>query len=253
MIQFAFYALSLSLPAIVHSLWRQADECNLYPTLIDNTTGSLVLLSIGTMLGSGLMIIFIKHWSSRDIQFYGFIILTVLLVVLGGIFTKLQDPDFKGAIIVIYILCQIFFNLGPNTTTFIIPAEIFPTRYRAASHGISASFGKLGSIIGRVFLEYVRYPSQTKSPEQLDENKRCPNTDPDAQTRLGWSMMILAIFMIIGAIWTWYGLPETRDRKGKSRSLEVMAQGRVKMKELGKKPAVEDQCDCETCRDTDNS
>ncbi|TGO88534.1 hypothetical protein BPOR_0156g00010 [Botrytis porri] len=36
---------------------------------------------------------------------------------------------------------------GPNTTTYTIAAELFPTRYRALSHGISAAFGKLDSVI----------------------------------------------------------------------------------------------------------
>ncbi len=39
------------------------------------------------------------------------------------------------------------FNFGPNSTTYITPAELFPTRYRATCHGISAASGKLGSIL----------------------------------------------------------------------------------------------------------
>lgn len=40
--------------------------------------------------------------------------------------------------------------IGPNTTTFIIPGEAFPTRYRSTSHGISAASGKLGAIVAQV-------------------------------------------------------------------------------------------------------
>lgn len=39
------------------------------------------------------------------------------------------------------------FNFGPNSTTFIIPGEVFPTRYRSTGHGFSAGSGKLGAII----------------------------------------------------------------------------------------------------------
>ncbi|OQR83080.1 inorganic phosphate transporter 1-6, partial [Thraustotheca clavata] len=38
-------------------------------------------------------------------------------------------------------------NFGPNTTTFIIPAEVFPTAVRSTGHGISAASGKAGAII----------------------------------------------------------------------------------------------------------
>jgi PHS family inorganic phosphate transporter-like MFS transporter len=42
-------------------------------------------------------------------------------------------------------------NFGPNTTTFLIPSEIYPTSIRARAHGISAAIGKLGAFVG-VFL-----------------------------------------------------------------------------------------------------
>lgn len=41
-------------------------------------------------------------------------------------------------------------NFGPNTTTFIVPGEVFPTRYRSTAHGISAASGKLGAIVAQV-------------------------------------------------------------------------------------------------------
>ncbi|KAF0708431.1 hypothetical protein As57867_006337, partial [Aphanomyces stellatus] len=48
---------------------------------------------------------------------------------------------------VLYSFAQFFFNFGPNTTTFIIPAEVFPTAVRSTGHGISAASGKAGAII----------------------------------------------------------------------------------------------------------
>ena len=41
-----------------------------------------------------------------------------------------------------------FAEFGPNTTTFVYPAEIFPVRVRTTSHGIAAASGKLGAFIG---------------------------------------------------------------------------------------------------------
>lgn len=179
------------------------------------------------MVGSLLIIKAIKYWSSKAVQFYGFIALAILFVTIGGAFSKLLDSDYKGIIIMLYVLCQLSFNLGPNTTTFIIPAEIFPTRYRCTCHGLSAAAGKVGSIIGQAFIAYVRFPGEK----------------PDAQAPLGWILMILALFMAIGAAVSRFLLPETRDERGKSRSLEVMAKGRVKLQALGKSPAEEDGAD----------
>jgi predicted MFS family arabinose efflux permease len=41
-----------------------------------------------------------------------------------------------------------FTEFGPNTTTFIYPAEIFPVEVRTTGHGISAAAGKLGAFAG---------------------------------------------------------------------------------------------------------
>lgn len=42
-------------------------------------------------------------------------------------------------------------NFGPNTTTFVIPGEIYPTEVRATCHGLSAACGKLGAATGAYF------------------------------------------------------------------------------------------------------
>ncbi|KAL2915949.1 hypothetical protein HK105_204372 [Polyrhizophydium stewartii] len=46
------------------------------------------------------------------------------------------------------ILPTFFFNFGPNSTTFVVPGEVFPTRWRSTGHGLSAAAGKIGAIIG---------------------------------------------------------------------------------------------------------
>jgi PHS family inorganic phosphate transporter-like MFS transporter len=46
-----------------------------------------------------------------------------------------------------YVLTFFFIDFGPNTTTFVVPAEVFPTNYRTSGHGISAASGKLGAAI----------------------------------------------------------------------------------------------------------
>ena len=45
----------------------------------------------------------------------------------------------------------LFTEFGPNTTTFVLPSEVFPVNMRTTGHGIAAGIGKLGAFIG-VFL-----------------------------------------------------------------------------------------------------
>jgi MFS transporter, PHS family, inorganic phosphate transporter len=50
--------------------------------------------------------------------------------------------------LVLFGATYFFAEFGPNTTTFIYPAEIFPVRVRTTSHGIAAAAGKLGAFAG---------------------------------------------------------------------------------------------------------
>lgn len=56
------------------------------------------------------------------------------------------------AFIFLYCLANFFLNFGPNTTTFVIPGEAFPTRYRATAYGICAACGKMGAIVAQLAL-----------------------------------------------------------------------------------------------------
>ena len=52
----------------------------------------------------------------------------------------------------LYCIANFFLNFGPNTTTFVVPGEVFPTRYRTTAYGITAACGKLGAVIAQILL-----------------------------------------------------------------------------------------------------
>ena len=56
-----------------------------------------------------------------------------------------------GPFLAIFGLSYFFIEFGPNTTTFVLPSEVFPVSMRTTGHGIAAGVGKLGAFIG-VFL-----------------------------------------------------------------------------------------------------
>ena len=56
-----------------------------------------------------------------------------------------------GIVIAGFALFNTFMNLGPNATTYALPAEVFPSEVRAAGHGFAAGCAKLGAALG-VFL-----------------------------------------------------------------------------------------------------
>jgi MFS transporter, PHS family, inorganic phosphate transporter len=82
----------------------------------------------------------------KPIQLMGFIVLTILFSIIGFGYHVIPT----GGLFALYCLCNFFQNFGPNTTTFIVPGEVFPTRYRSTAHGISAGSGKIGAIVAQV-------------------------------------------------------------------------------------------------------
>ena len=50
--------------------------------------------------------------------------------------------------LLLYGTAYLFTEWGPNTTTFLYPAEIFPVTVRTTAHGFSAGLGKFGAFIG---------------------------------------------------------------------------------------------------------
>lgn len=88
------------------------------------------------------------------------------------------------------MLTMIYQNFGPNSTTFIIPGEVFPTRYRSTAHGISAASGKLGAIVAQVgFSRLINIGGKNKFLKHILE--------------------IFALFMLTGVFSTLL-LPETK-------------------------------------------
>jgi hypothetical protein len=62
------------------------------------------------------------------------------------------------------LLSLYFSNFGPNTTTFVIPGEIYPAEVRATCHGFSAASGKLGAATGAYFFPLVLGPQGSSGP-----------------------------------------------------------------------------------------
>jgi PHS family inorganic phosphate transporter-like MFS transporter len=80
--------------------------------------------------------------------------------------------------VVLYCLANFFQNFGPNTTTFIIPGELFPTRYRSTAHGISAASGKLGAIIAQLgFARLANIGGANNFVKHMYVGYFCPNTN----------------------------------------------------------------------------
>ncbi|TKV93626.1 hypothetical protein SEVIR_9G238400v4 [Setaria viridis] len=102
----------------------------------------------GTIPGYWFTVAFIDIIGRFAIQLMGFFMMTVFMLGLAVPYHHWTTPGNHIGFVVMYAFTFFFANFGPNSTTFIVPAEIFPARLRSTCHGISAAAGKAGAIIG---------------------------------------------------------------------------------------------------------
>jgi Sugar (and other) transporter len=133
----------------------------------------------------------------------GFLVMGLLFVICGTYHDWFLAPDLPNVLLrkilflLLYSMTFLFSNFGPNTTTFVIPGEIYPAEVRATCHGISAASGKLGAAAGAYFFPLVLGQGHgTSSGEGLKT-----------------SMFLCAVVALLGALVTHlftprYGAPE---------------------------------------------
>jgi len=157
----AFYGLGLNssiiLTAIGFGSPHSKGSQKIYDNLNNISVGNLILSIAGLIPGYWVAFFLIDRVGRKPIQLLGFVVLTCTFVIMGFAYDKLTStPGGTKAFVFLYCLTNFFQNFGPNTTTFVIPGEVFPTRYRSTAHGISAASGKLGAIVAQVGFARLR-------------------------------------------------------------------------------------------------
>ncbi len=188
-----FYGINLNTGIIVEAIGYSGslEKDNVWDVLFKNSVGNIIIALMGTVPGYWFSVGLIEILGRKKIQIIGFVFLGVILLVLGVAYEQIKHTSI-ALFIVLFTLMQFFQNFGPNTTTFIIPGEVFPTRYRSTAHGISAAMGKLGAIISQVGLFQIK--------DIGGKNAQIPLL-----------LIIFSVFMLIGLLFTFL-LPETKGK-----------------------------------------
>ncbi|KAI8362773.1 major facilitator superfamily domain-containing protein [Blakeslea trispora] len=201
----AFYGLGLNNSYILAAIGF-SNKPTAFETVWSNAVGQVIITVLGSVPGYYLTVIFVERWGRRSIQIMGFAICTVLFTVLAAAYYQLRD-NAVPAFIAIFTLAQLFQNFGANTTTFIIPGEVFPTKVRASAHGISAASGKAGAIIASFAFNVL-----------VEVN----DTTPGQHAFLPETLGIFAAIMFLGLVVTILWVPES-----KGKDLEEFEEGYV--------------------------
>jgi len=108
------------------------------------------LCSCMAIPGYLLSIAFIDRLGRYTVQLWGFVAMAVNFFAVAYLLGLDLPPSARWTMLVCFGFTFLFSNFGPNTTTFMLPAEVYPTVVRATCHGLSAAAGKLGAAIGTV-------------------------------------------------------------------------------------------------------
>ncbi|KAJ6600975.1 inorganic phosphate transporter [Mycena vulgaris] len=143
LLDIAFYGINLNQNVVLQQIGFDGKTGTAWEKLFKVSTGNIIITALGFVPGYYASILLIEKLGRKWIQIQGFIMAAVFLAILAAKFHTLSKPGF----IVCFSFLQFFFNFGANTTTYCYPAEVFPTRFRASAHGLSAASGKAGAII----------------------------------------------------------------------------------------------------------
>jgi MFS family permease len=183
---YAYYGNTISTPLVLKHIAPHAN-------LIQSTAISFLIFVVFAVPGYFVAAATIDKIGHKFLQMLGFFMMGLMFFIIG-MFPPIVNnfPLF----VTLYGLSYFFAEFGPNTTTFVLPAEVFPVNVRTTAHGISAGVAKIGAFIGAYF-----FPILLKS------------------LGLSHTLLLTFVFSLAGLILTYIAIPEP-----KGKSLEEISQ-----------------------------
>jgi hypothetical protein len=90
-------------------------------------------------------------------QAIGFAGMAMGMLLLAWVSSLPGDSGARSDMVILgFVLFNLAMNMGPNSTTFTLPAILFPTRLRATAAGFAAACAKAGATLGTFLLPNLR-------------------------------------------------------------------------------------------------
>ncbi|KAG7421294.1 major facilitator superfamily domain-containing protein [Fusarium sp. MPI-SDFR-AT-0072] len=123
-----------------------------------------------------------KMYGRKMMQQVGFFMCFLMFIIPAFKFDYYTSPAGIHSFQAMYFISSFFNQFGPNSVTFLVAGEVFPTPIRATAHGFSACIGKSGALLASVLYNYI-----------------------DDQTKF----YVVPWFGLAGMLLTWIFLPDT--------------------------------------------
>ncbi|PIA34502.1 hypothetical protein AQUCO_03700049v1, partial [Aquilegia coerulea] len=162
LLDIAFYSQNLTqkdiFPAV--GLTDPANTLSALKEVYQTSKAMFIVAMFGTFPGYWFTVFFIESIGRTIIQLVGFFMMSVFMLIIGLKYEYLKGEN-HAMFAVLYALTFFFANFGPNSTTFVLPAELFPTRVRSTCHALSAAAGKAGALVGAFYVQSLTLEGKT--------------------------------------------------------------------------------------------
>jgi MFS transporter, PHS family, inorganic phosphate transporter len=199
LLDIAYYGTTISSPIVLKAL-------NSHANLVTNMFYTLIIFVVAALPGYIVAVLTIDRLGRKWIQCVGF---GMMALAYGLIALVPAISIYTVPFLLVYGLSYFFTEFGPNVTTFVYPAEIFPVMVRTTAHGIAAALGKVGAFIGAFAFPYLL-----------------------VNFHLQGAMAVAAVVSLAGLLLTIFTLPEPNQRSLEEISDEHAARAAHKEREL---------------------
>ncbi|XP_077215635.1 putative inorganic phosphate transporter 1-10 [Tasmannia lanceolata] len=249
LVDIVFYSSTLFQSQIYKAKLPCSEHMNIYQEAFKVAKLQAIIAICSTIPGYWATIYFIDRIGRVKIQFMGFFFMSICLFAIGIPYDTYWDKHANPFFFLLYGLTFFFSNFGPNATTFIVPAELFPARFRSSCHGISGAAGKVGAIIGSIgFLWASQCRKSHNKQVEIDAchiDKGC-HIDNGYHPGIGMStsLIILGVICVLGMVITYFFTPETKGRSLEENEKEneisevVFRRSTTNASELGHGPTI---------------
>ncbi|CAI9091025.1 OLC1v1025942C1 [Oldenlandia corymbosa var. corymbosa] len=210
LLDIAFYSQNLTQKDIfpVMGLTDKATTVSALTEMFQTSRAMFLIALLGTFPGYWFTVYFIDKIGRFYIQLVGFFMMSLFMLIIGVEYSFLNQRAHRWYFAALYGLTFFFANFGPNSTTFVLPAELFPTRVRSTCHALSAASGKAGAMISAFGIQNY--------------------TQDETNSKIKKAMLILAFTNMLGFCFTFL-VSETKGRSLEEISGEDAAEGEAEM------------------------
>jgi PHS family inorganic phosphate transporter-like MFS transporter len=137
----AFYGLGIGDPRIIAQIWASSlasdnaaglpmwgnpadPTLSIYDVLYQDSLHYIITISLGSLLGSIVLLKAIDYVPRKAALAWGFLALGGAFAIAGGIYSTVVYTNLHAFLITFYALLQLLFNLGPNTIIFLVRIHV---------------------------------------------------------------------------------------------------------------------------------